>query len=300
MFFIGRVNICCCFVLIIFIGNLNIFSAKCIDCERSNNADQSVGYYDNKTHCACERPNSTEYFRQRKLLIDAELNATYGSDIILNSQEELANKIIMNAKELEYRGTLEHPAQFIPSRHIFERLNETKNSKLFQILRKMPKGGILHTHDTAMVSAEYLVNITYMDNLWQLTDKNKTEIKQFRFSLSQPTTNTVNETWQLVKNVRNSSTPQKYDALVRSSFTFFDKNVNPLIQFNDVNEIWARFWTMIQLVNSLVAYAPVWKAYYKQAMKEMLEDGVQYFESRGFLSQVTITNIVPIAFNILI
>lgn len=195
MFSIERVNICCCFVLIIFIGNLNIFSAKCIDCERSNNADQYKGYYDNKTHCACERPNSTEYFRQRKLLIDAELNATYGSDIILNSQEELANKIIMNAKELEYRGTLERPAQFIPSRHIFERLNETRNSKLFQILRKMPKGGILHTHDTAMVSAEYLVNITYMDNLWQLTDKNKTEIKQFRFSLTQPTTNTVNETW---------------------------------------------------------------------------------------------------------
>lgn len=112
---------------------------------KSNLVDPTEYFANQKSN---SRTPLDDYYRQRQLLIDEELDATFGSEIILSDKEKFANEIIMKAKDAEYRGGTEHPEQFIPSRHIFERLEEIKESKLFQIIRKMPKGGILHAHDT--------------------------------------------------------------------------------------------------------------------------------------------------------
>jgi hypothetical protein len=37
------------------------------------------------------------------------------------------------------------------------------NSKLYQVLNKMPKGGLHHLHTTAAPSADYYVSLTYYD-----------------------------------------------------------------------------------------------------------------------------------------
>lgn len=36
----------------------------------------------------------------------------------------------------------------------------------------------------------------------------------------------------------------------------------------------------------IVTFAPIWKAYYKNALRKMLNDGVQYLEFRGHLPKV--------------
>lgn len=227
------------------------------------------------------------YHRLRKLLIDEELNTGFGSEVILNDQEKLANGIVMKAKAAEYNGSIEHPERFIPSRHIFERLEEIKESKLFQIIRKMPKGGILHAHSKAICSTDFMVSLTYMPDLWQLTDKTTGGIRKFRFSLVQPESKKAKEEWRLVSAIREEMRPVNYDVFVRSLFTLHDKNVNPNTQFNDINDVWKRFLDIFQLVDGIFSYAPAFKAYYKIALKEILEDGVQYLELRGPLTKVT-------------
>lgn len=86
----------------------------------------------------CKQQKLSDYFKDREDLINYELNMSYGADIILNDNEQRANKIIMDAKETEYSIT--NPYTYNPSRHIFEVFDKIKQSKLFQIIQKMPKG----------------------------------------------------------------------------------------------------------------------------------------------------------------
>ncbi|XP_055314975.1 adenosine deaminase 2-like [Sitodiplosis mosellana] len=234
-----------------------------------------------------------DYFRDRKDLLNYEVESSFGADIRLTDNEELANKIIMQAKEDEYRVGFLRPYLFNPARHIFEVLDVIKQSKLFQIIQKMPKGGILHAHDTALCSANYVVSLTYRPDLWQRTSSQNNEIEGFLFSREQPKMPNTNQSdsdddsqWRLVKDVRDEMGAEKYDEHIRKLFTLFDKNVNPRIQFPDINQVWERFMGLFMKVESILTYAPVWKEYYKHALKEMQEDGVSYLEFRGTLPKL--------------
>lgn len=256
---------------------------------------------------AClSRQSIADYYKDRKQFIDDEIEQSFGMDITLNDNEKLANGIIMNAKEAEYQTGFLNPYSFNPSRHIFEVLDAIKQSKLFQIIQRMPKGGILHAHDTALCSTDFVVSLTYWPHLWQRTAIDNNEILEFKFSHQQPSTeqwqsiNNNNTTadgdnckhtkmvWRLVSDVRTDIGPSIYDEYVRTLFTLFNKNVNPKIQFRDINDVWNRFMNIFGYLGPIVTYAPAWKAYYKHAMKEMLADGVQYLEFRGVLPPVCI------------
>lgn len=230
--------------------------------------------------------NIAEYERERKDLLKSERGSGFGSEIILNEKEEVANKIIMAAKEDELNIGFEKPHLFNPSRHIFEVLDVVKESKLFQIIQKMPKGGILHAHETAMCSADYVVSLTYWQNLWQRTSGKSNEIKEFIFSREQPKNKSNNDVWRLCNDVRTEMGAKIYDEHVRKLFTLFDKNIDPRIQFKDINDVWQRMGDIFRKVTPIVTYIPVRKAYYKQALKEMHDDGVQYLEFRSSLVQV--------------
>lgn len=238
------------------------------------------------------RSSLGDYFRDRTDLINYEVESSFGADIKLTDNEVLANKIIMQAKEDEYLVGLVQPYLFNPSRHIFEVLDVIKQSKLFQIIQKMPKGGILHAHDTGLCSANYVVSLTYLPHLWQLTSNDGNKIEEFLFSRQQPnkpnTPNANDSTWRLVQEVRTEMGATKYDELIRSLFTLYDKTINPRIQFTDINDVWKRFQGLFIKVGPILTYVPVWKSYYKHALKEMLEDGVQYLEFRGTLPPVFI------------
>lgn len=250
---------------------------------------------------ACiSRQSFADYYKDRKQFIDDEIDQSFGMDTKLNEMEKLANNIIMNAKEAEYQTGFLHPYLFNPSRHIFEVLGAIKQSKLFQIIQRMPKGGILHAHDMALCSTDFVVSLTYWPHLWQRTTTDNNKIREFKFSHQQPSIEqwqSINNTtddrdkmiWRLVSDVRAEIGSSKYDDYVRTLFTLFNKNVNPKIQFRDINDVWNRFLNIFKYIGPIVTYAPAWKEYYKHAMKEMLNDGVQYLEFRGILPPVCIS-----------
>lgn len=247
------------------------------------------------TQCI-SRPTLDDYFRDRSDLLNAEVDSSFGADIKLTDNEELANIIIMQAKEDELQAGFLQPLQFNPARHIFEVLDAIKQSKLFKIIQKMPKGGILHAHDSALCSADYVLSLTYQPFLWQLASSKTNEIEEFRFSRQHPAIANTNESntndehlqWRPVQEVRNEMGAANYDERIRKLFTLFDKSINPRIQFPDINAVWKRFMGLFKIVGSIVTFAPVWKDYYKRALDEMQRDGVDYLEFRGVLPQVFI------------
>lgn len=246
-----------------------------------------------------------EFIRKRKQLIHDETEQSFGHDIKLNKNEQLANQVIMTAKRDELRAGFFEPHRFNPSRHIFDTLHDIKQSKLFHMLKIMPKGGILHIHELAMCSTNFLVSLTYWPDLWLRTPSNHSarfEIFEFRFLREQPTnqnkqiardstdTNASidgnDSMWRLVKDVRTEMGASVFDEHVRSMFTLYDTNVNTTTQFQDINDVWDRFRGRFINIRGILAYAPIRRVYFKQALKEFYDDGVQYVEIRTRIPKV--------------
>lgn len=242
-------------------------------------------------------PTIDEYRQSRKDFINEEINSSLGGDIKLSDKEKFANQVIMKAKEIEMSAGLIDPYGFIASRHHFEVLDQIKQSKVFQMIQKMPKAGLLHLHDTYMHTADDVVSLTYWPHLWQRMSNQSKHIEEFRFSCEKPQISNDDNasSWRLVKDAREEIGATKYDENIRPIFTLFDKNIHPKIQFKDINDVWIRFMDIVNKFRPIVTYAPIWKAYHKIGFQEMLNDGVQYFECRGFLPKVNFTKLFQIA-----
>lgn len=229
-----------------------------------------------------KRPSYEQYIASRASVFNAEDADNFESDVQLSPKEQRANAVIMAAKNAELDDGFKNPQNFAPSRYFFEVLDKINKSKLFKIIRQMPKGGILHAHDTALCSTDYLVSLTYRENLWQCNDNNNA-IVGFKFARSTP--DPVDGCkWLKVADERERVGRVDYDAHIRSNFTL---NTNSTRNFSDINDVWNEFMGLFIRFEPLVTYAPVFKDYYKQALKEMLQDGVQYLELRVLLPPVS-------------
>ena len=104
--------------------------------------------------------SKAEYVQARERLISAESAFRFDSGIELSPAEEKANRRLLDFKREEIKRTLGHfpPAHnFLKSKHLID------NSPLLEVMRRMPKGGILHAHTSATVDLRWLVSYaTYL------------------------------------------------------------------------------------------------------------------------------------------
>lgn len=227
--------------------------------------------------------NINEYNRMRQEILQENQARGLGFDEPLSSDELKLNKIIMEYKKEELiRGFID-PNNFSAARHYFEVVNEVNKSPLFQLLKKMPKAGVLHAHDTALASTDYVVTLTYWDNLWQCG--NVSQSLRFLFSMHQPPP-IARCSWILVSEERSRLGADVYDYHVRKLFTLFVDN--PREVYYNINQIWEKFEDIFQTIGPIVTYVPIWKKYFYQSLLEFYEDGVSILEFRGILPTVRI------------
>ncbi|XP_041972546.1 adenosine deaminase 2-like [Aricia agestis] len=215
---------------------------------------------------------------ERNRILHKELDMMLGADIILNDTEELANKIVMELKHKEVDFGFQNPQYFNYSKHFFDYKDEVKKSELFKIIRRMPKGAVLHAHDTGILSAEYVLNITYWDDLYVCF---KSAGVQFLFAEDTPASPCETQ-WQVMKNARFSSgNVEKFDAELLKYFSIIIPN--PLEVYTDVNTAWSKFQEYFIVTTALFSYKPVWEKYFYDTLKALREDNVMYFEVRSVL-----------------
>ncbi|XP_030387043.1 adenosine deaminase 2 [Scaptodrosophila lebanonensis] len=229
------------------------------------------------------RKSSPEAYKKlRKIAKTFSRSTAVGSFIELTAQEHKANQIIMKAKKAEYSTGILDPEKFAPGYHIFQALPKINESALFKILAKMPKGGALTTHDTSMCSTEYLIQLTYRENLWVCTRKEGCKVVAFRFSKEKPTIKAYREcNWEPMEALRERRGDENVRKYLNRRFSMY-----PLGSFSSNNEAWRHFMHIFDLVDGLVQYAPIWGEYFYNAMKEFLADNVQYMEVRTLLPQL--------------
>ncbi|XP_045770255.1 adenosine deaminase 2-A-like [Maniola jurtina] len=218
---------------------------------------------------------------ERNSLIQEELEMMAGSDIVLNDIEEKANNIIMKLKEKEIDCGFVNPQYHNFSKHFFDYKEEVKNSELFKIIQKMPKGAALHGHDTGILSPDYVVSLTYLEDLFVCFEG---KYIQFLFSLEMPTS-PCNTEWQLMRDARYSSgNVEKFDAVLRKYFTIVIDNPHEV--YTDVNAVWSAFQQYFIATTGLFTYKPVWEKYFYDTLLAFREDNVMYVEIRSVLPEL--------------
>lgn len=132
-------------------------------------------------------------------------------------------------------------------------------------------------------STDYVVSLTKWDYLWQWGGIGDNELPKYLFSNKKPESIDDVE-WRLVRDVRKEMGDDVYDKKVRRLFTLIVDN--PLERYIDINSVWNKFMEIFMVFGSIVTYTEVWKDYYRQALQELYDDGVQYLEFRGLLPEV--------------
>lgn len=219
--------------------------------------------------------------KERNDILHRELDMMLGNDIELCDSEMKANDIIMDLKRQEIEGGFLEPQAFNLSKHFFEYKDVVKESQLFKLIQKMPKGAILHAHDTGLLSPDYVLNVTYLPDLHVCFEEN-----DIRLLFS---TNTPDETcetqWQLMKDARYSSgNVERFDSELRKYFSIVIDN--PSEVHTDVNSVWLKFQQYFITTGAMFGYKPVWEQYFYDTLKACRDDNVMYIEIRSVLPEL--------------
>lgn len=219
--------------------------------------------------------------QEKAKLIEMEFEMMLGSDIVLSDNEEKANKIIMLLKNGEIDSGFSSPTAFNLSKHFFEYKDEVKKMPLFRIIQDMPKGAVLHAHDTGLLSPDYVLNVTYSDNLYVCFEND--DVK-FLFSKVLPKSPCVTA-WQLMRDARFSSgNVEKFDASLRKHFSLVVDN--PATEYPDIYAAWRKFGGYFVKTGTLLGYKPVYELYFYDTLKAFKNDNIMYIELRSVLPEL--------------
>lgn len=218
--------------------------------------------------------------KYRDALIQMEASMQTGGQVVLTEDEKRLNSRLLQMKEKEVMR-----ADFPPAMHFFKARDLIKESPLFPLLQKVPKGAALHVHDLAMVDVEWLVkNVTYRPYLYMcFTDGQSV---RFIFSSEWPKQLPYCSPWELLEKLRATvvNTTELDDSIRRNLTIFTDLDPDVLYPTQDV--IWGQFEQAFLAVSGLVSYAPVFRDYYHQGLSEFYTDNVMYLEVRALLPEV--------------
>lgn len=176
-----------------------------------------------------------------------------------------------------------------------------ETTTLWRIVRRMPKGALLHAHNDAMVEFDYIFGV--------LLDTPGIHIRAPNGPLATPA--------QLAENLvrfRYLRTPRPLDAATnpppwdpayvadtpvllidaahafphggRPGFIAWLKSrctlspTDALEQHHGVDHIWHRFQTCFVTLGSVIHYEPIWRAFLRRLQQQLLDDGLRWAEIR--------------------
>ncbi|XP_072396173.1 adenosine deaminase 2-like [Diabrotica undecimpunctata] len=218
-----------------------------------------------------------DYWSERETLIDNDRNYGLGATLKLTEKEQRVNDVLMRYKLSEYDAGLKDLDTFLAAQHYFKVKDKIQYSKVFDIIKRIPKGASLHSHDEALVSEDYLFSLTYRDNLYGCIDGDDFKLNFFQKNNISDSCN-----WKLLGDMRKSDA--KFDHFLKSKLTIITDD--PDKSYPDINKVWKCFQAIFKSIMGLITYKPVFEDYFYRALKELYDDNIKYMELRGFLPQV--------------
>jgi adenosine deaminase CECR1 len=212
-----------------------------------------------------------DYMKARKRLIQAELAMRFDAGIMLTPEEEEANRRLMVLKLKEIERTRGH---FPPAHSFLE--SKTRNlidkSPILEIMKRLPKGGILHVHGVAMGDFRWLIeHVTYLPNCYIYQGAEEPPRKGSLRTFAEP----PGDGWFLVSDLRKATDDvEEFDQELYRSITLGEEDLSQ-------PDIWAEFSKSFARFFGLLNNDTIWEKYSRKMLEDLIRENVQYIESRG-------------------
>ena len=217
------------------------------------------------------------YLRARQAMMQQDSQLYFDAGVQLDDQEQLLNQKLhqLQRQQLEqYKQTHFFP----PARDFYQSKSHIENTQLFQLLRKMPKGGMLHLHTPAMGNVDWILekaqSLPEMHVFWATPTDQYTKGQLRAFDKDK-----VPEGFVPVHElIGNEAT--YYQAL--RDLLVFGEEID-----RDSVDIWQEFELVFQRIYGFVYYQPVFEDYIVHGLEILAEDNFQYAELRmGFKNSI--------------
>lgn len=216
---------------------------------------------------------SDSYWTKRKQILEKENRLSLGGDVSLTVKEMLANEGLLKLKKGDFIEDLKNISSYPPQGHFFQTKEKIEKSKVFSILKMVPKAASLHTHLLAAVSFEYLFNnLTYRENLYACVFNERLKLKFFSLENQSDLCR-----WELIENLRKKN--DSYNDWVRNQLSL--QVENPREIYTDIHVVWKVFRGIFSTTFDLFSYRPIFVDYIHQVLNELHSDNVFYVEFRG-------------------
>ncbi|QRV77292.1 AMP deaminase [Ceratobasidium sp. AG-Ba] len=253
-----------------------------------------------------------EYNQKRANLIASERALRFDAATIANAtrKEHRAAHFIDTIKRRESMSiwSSETNKLMYPGMEFLTAKETILKTELYKIIKKMPKGGILHGHMDAMCDAAFLYKMALEHPCMHIRVPTRFTSASTSFPLAEFKPFSSETTGQLqdaVDLTSESYTPESWVPLstARRGFRFggpeaFDKwiigsmMINPreaYVEYNTSVKIWEKFRSTFGVAGGIIRYEPIMKEYMRQILLSSVEDGICYIELRiNFFSKLAV------------
>jgi adenosine deaminase CECR1 len=211
-----------------------------------------------------------DYMKARQKLIQAELGMRFDAGIKLTPEEEEANRRLMVLKQKE----IERTREYFPPAYSFLKSKTRRlidQSPILEIMKRMPKGGVLHVHGALMGDYRWLVNhATYLPNCYVYQGNEEHLIKGTLRILTEP----PGDGWNLVNELRKAADDvEEFDEELYRSVTLGEEDL-------DQPDIWVEFVNCFRRSFGMFS-DEVFDGFCRKMLKDLVAENIQYVEARG-------------------
>lgn len=215
--------------------------------------------------------DSADYRGARARLIEQDRATRLGAGLVLTGEEEAANRRLLTLKQAE----LDRTREYFPPAHSFleSRVKQLmEQSPVLEVMRRLPKGGILHAHGGAIGDFRWLVaQVTSRPDAYiYLGDGPQPPRGSLRIAAQSP-----GDGWRPITQARAAANDRNaFDEDILRSITFGEED-------RTTPDVWAEFGRCFQRVSGLFADRSLYDEYWRRLLSSLIDENVQYLESRS-------------------
>lgn len=134
----------------------------------------------------------------------------------------------------------------MPAHSFLLNADKIRESSVFKIIQKMPKGTVLHAHDMAIVSFNYVFwNITFRSNLYVCDVSGQLKLQFF----DKPNKDCE---WMLLENVRKDDKNDTINHRIVKQLTMHDEH--PELVYPDIDAAWKKCKSIFIFIKPILTY----------------------------------------------
>ena len=249
-----------------------------------------------------EDPFIQQYLNSRDALIDQEKStrsdAAFRSSLTPLAQEACAivSRIRAEERRMVWVKDSEMSGHVFPGMPFSLAKERMQKSTLWQIVKKMPKGALLHAHFDAMIDVDWLLDRALETDgmgfvagpglttaasretapvTFQYTDKLEDHDSGSVWTVEPQSTRLVsaNSAADSFSGGRSA-----FKAWIVSRMTITDSET--LDHHHGLDAIWTKFASTFPIIDSILFYEPIFRASLPRLFRELLDDGIRWVDLR--------------------